>query len=118
MPSDFLENLRRSCQTEFEVDLIPQRLEVLCKMLDTLTLPSPVTIGGADLPIGLMADEHMKHTNTVGASSILARSSQDSNIFRKPATDGAGHLRYSYPDARMKEVSCMLWDTCVLHMGF
>ena len=39
MPSDSLENLRRSCQTDFEVDLIPQRPQVLCKMLDTLTLP-------------------------------------------------------------------------------
>jgi hypothetical protein len=39
---------------------------------------------------------------------LPVRSSQDSNMFRKPVTDGVGRPRYSLPDARMKR--CLAWS--------
>jgi hypothetical protein len=43
------------------VDLIPSLLEAPCETLDTLTLPEPVKIGGAEFPIRLVADEYIKN---------------------------------------------------------
>src|SRR5690349_7503318 len=37
-------------------------------MLDTLTMPKPVKMGGAEFPIRLMADEDIKHTDQDGVS--------------------------------------------------
>jgi hypothetical protein len=37
-------------------------------MLDTLTMPAPVKIDGAEFPIRLMADEDIKHTDQDGVS--------------------------------------------------
>jgi hypothetical protein len=45
------------------VDRIPSLLEALREMLDTLTVPVPVNIGGAEFPIRLVADEDRKHTD-------------------------------------------------------
>src|SRR5262252_7263579 len=35
-------------------------------MLDTLTMPEPVKMGGAEFPIWLVADEDIKHTDQDG----------------------------------------------------
>ena len=35
-------------------------------MLDTLTMPAPVKMGGAEFPIRLVADADIKHTNQDG----------------------------------------------------
>ena len=35
-------------------------------MLDTLTMPAPVKVGGAEFPIRLMADEERKHADQDG----------------------------------------------------
>src|SRR5215470_11501825 len=37
-------------------------------MLDTLTMPKPVKMGGAEFPIRLVADEDRKHTDQDGVS--------------------------------------------------
>jgi hypothetical protein len=50
------------------VDLIASLLEAPCKLLDTLTVPEPVKIGGAEFPIRLVADEDIKHTDQDGVS--------------------------------------------------
>jgi hypothetical protein len=49
-----------------EVDLIPSLPEAPRETLDTLTVPEPVTIGGAEFPIRLVADEDIKHTDQDG----------------------------------------------------
>src|SRR5712691_6553490 len=67
IPSDSLENHPlHSYRTGFEVDLISSLLEAPRETLDTLTLPEPVKIGGAALPIRLVADEDRKHTDQDG----------------------------------------------------
>ena len=48
------------------MDLIPSLLEAPCETLDTLTLPEPVKIGGAEFPIRLVADEYIKNTDQDG----------------------------------------------------
>ena len=35
-------------------------------MLDTLTMPKPVTMGGAEFPIRLVTEEDRKHTDQDG----------------------------------------------------
>ena len=47
------------------MDLIPSLLEAPRETLDTLTLPEPVKIGGAEFPIRLVADEDIKNTGGV-----------------------------------------------------
>jgi hypothetical protein len=54
--------------TGFDVDRIPSLLEAPCETLDTLTVPEPVTRGGAEFPIRLVADEDRKHTDQDGVS--------------------------------------------------
>jgi len=69
IPPDFLAHLPyRSRRTWCEVDCIPSLLEAPCEMLDTLTLPEPVTRGGAEFPRRLVADEDSKHTDQDGVS--------------------------------------------------
>ena len=48
------------------MDLIPSLLEAPRETLDTLTVPEPVKIGGAEFPIRLVADEYMKNTDQDG----------------------------------------------------
>ena len=52
----------------FEVDRIPSLLEAPREMLDTLTMPQPVKMGGAEFPIRLVAEEDIKHTDQDGVS--------------------------------------------------
>src|SRR5262245_52332647 len=46
--------------------LIPSLLEAPREALDTLALPEPVNMGGAEFPIRLVADEDIKHTDPDG----------------------------------------------------
>ena len=48
------------------MDRIPSLLEAPREMLDTLTMPKPVKMGGAEFPIRLVADEDRKHTDQDG----------------------------------------------------
>ena len=48
------------------MDRIPSLLEAPRETLDTLTLPKPVKMGGAEFPIRLVADEDRKHTDQDG----------------------------------------------------
>ena len=50
------------------MDCIPSLLEAPCETLDTLTVPEPVTRGGAEFPIRLVADEDRNHTDQDGVS--------------------------------------------------
>jgi hypothetical protein len=52
------------------VDLIPSLLEAPRETLDTLTMPEPVKIGGAEFPIWLVADEDIKNTDQDGVGLI------------------------------------------------
>ena len=51
------------------MDCIPSLLEAPRETLDTLTVPEPVTRGGAEFPIRLVADEERKHTDQDGVGS-------------------------------------------------
>ena len=48
------------------MDRIPSLIEAPREMLDTLTMPEPVKMGGAEVPIWLVADEDIKHTDQDG----------------------------------------------------
>ena len=48
------------------MDRIPSLLQAPREMLDTLTMPEPVKMGGAEFSIWLVADEDIKHTDQDG----------------------------------------------------
>jgi hypothetical protein len=59
-------------------------------MLDTLTVPAPVKIGGAEFPIRLVVDEDIKHTDQDGVSdcdnrTLLVVSLQPAGKYKRPA---------------------------------
>jgi len=53
------------------VDRIPSLLVAPRETLDTLTVPEPVTRGGAEFPIRLVADEERKYTDQNGDHRAL-----------------------------------------------
>lgn len=55
------------------MDRIPSLLEAPRETLDTLTMPEPVKIGGAEFPIRLVADEDIKSTDQNGIAAACCR---------------------------------------------
>jgi hypothetical protein len=50
---------------------IPSLLEAPRETLDTLPVPEPVNIGGAEFPIRLVAHEYMKNTDQDGVGVVF-----------------------------------------------